>query len=39
MQGLVGDFAALGPAPEQWADEQTARLAWEQTDADGLENE
>lgn len=39
MQGLAGDFAALGANPEQWAEEQAERLAWEQTNADGFENE
>jgi hypothetical protein len=39
MQGLAGDFAALGANPEQWADEQAERLAWDQTNADGLESE
>ena len=39
MQGLAGDFAALGADHEQWADEQAERLAWEETNADGLENE
>jgi len=39
MQGLAGDFAALGADHEQWADEHAERLAWEETNADGLENE
>jgi hypothetical protein len=39
MRGLAADFAALHSDPNQWADEREERLAWDQTNADGLENE
>lgn len=37
MQGLAADFAALGA--NQRSDDQEERLSWDQTNADGLENE
>jgi hypothetical protein len=39
MHGLAADFAALSANPDQWAEEQEERLAWDQTNADGLANE
>ncbi len=39
MQGLASDFAALNANPAQWAEEQEERLLWDQTNADGLEDE
>ena len=39
MHGLAADFAALNANPDRWAEEQEERLAWDQTNADGLDNE
>jgi hypothetical protein len=39
LRGLADDFAALRASPEQWPGEQAEREAWDQTIADGLENE
>jgi hypothetical protein len=39
LRGLADDFAALRASSEQWPGEQAEREAWDQTIADGLENE
>ena len=39
LRGLADDFAALRASSEQWPGEQAEREEWDETIADGLENE
>jgi hypothetical protein len=39
VKGLAADFAALRADPEAWAEELAERALWDNTNADGLEDE
>ena len=39
LEALNADFAALRANPEEWASEMEERKLWEQTLADGMEQE
>lgn len=39
LQGLGDDFASLRADRQKWAEEQTERAGWVQTNADGLGDE